>query len=355
MTSIAVLGAGIMGSALTIPLAENGHDIRVVGTHLDGEIVDSLKADGHHPGLDMKLPSSVRPFHLEEIDEAFDSAEVVLSAVNSFGVGWAGDRLARLLRPGVDVVAIAKGMHAEENGDLRVLTEVLAEPVPADVRSQTTWSGVVGPSIAGEVAVRHDTCVVFAGEDEAALERLAGLFRTERYHVWTSTDIIGAEVGAAMKNCYALGVGMAEGVLEARGKIDSAYRSHNYEAALFAQGALEMRQMIELLGGRPDVTGVLPSVGDCYVTSAGGRNVRVGRLLGAGFGFQEAWERLGHITLEGAAAIQVIGAALVKLTERGVVGPDNFPLMRHLYDVVGLEKPLDMPWSRFFGGEPIGA
>jgi len=355
MTSVVILGAGIMGSALSVPLTDNGHDVRIVGTHLDDEIVDSLKDRGVHPGLDMTLPGSIRFHHLAEIDEAFDGAEVVVSAVNSFGVGWAGEQLARQLEPGMLVVAIAKGLEASEEGDLRVLTEVLAHGVPEELRSRVAWAGIVGPSIAGEVAVRHDTCVVFAGHDEAALERLAGLFRTDRYHVWTSADIIGAEIGAAMKNCYALGVGLAEGVLEARGEADGAYRAHNYEAALFAQGALEMRQMTELLGGRPEITGVLPSVGDCYVTSAGGRNVKVGRLLGAGLRFEEAWETLGHITLEGAAAVKVIGGAVVKLTERGVVGADDFPLMRHLYEVVGLEQPLDMPWSRFFGGEPVRA
>jgi glycerol-3-phosphate dehydrogenase (NAD(P)+) len=80
--------------------------------------------------------------------------------------------------------------------------------------------------------------------------------------------------------------------------------------------------------------------------------VRVGRLLGAGLGFAEAAARLGNPTLEGASAIKVFGAALDKLIERGVVGADDFPLMRHLYEVIGLERPLDMPWSRFFGGEP---
>jgi glycerol-3-phosphate dehydrogenase (NAD(P)+) len=210
----------------------------------------------------------------------------------------------------------------------------------------------VGPSIAGEVAVRHDTCVVFAGPDPAALDRLADAFRTDRYHVWTSTDLVGCEVCAAVKNCYALGVGFAVGVLEHRGEADSPYRAHNYEAALFAQGADEMREFVDLLGGRPETANGLPAVGDMYVTSIGGRNVRVGRLLGAGVGFADAWARLGHITLEGAAAIKVIGAALVKLTERGVVDAGAFPLMRHLYEVIGLERPLDIPWSTFFGGEP---
>jgi glycerol-3-phosphate dehydrogenase (NAD(P)+) len=121
MTTIAMLGSGIMASALTVPLADNGHDIRLVGTHLDREIISSVQLSGVHPGLQLKLPAAVRAFQLEDVEEAFDGAEVVLSGVNSFGVRWAGQHLARLLRPGQLVIAIAKGMEAAENGDLRTL------------------------------------------------------------------------------------------------------------------------------------------------------------------------------------------------------------------------------------------
>lgn len=83
----------------------------------------------------------------------------------------------------------------------------------------------------------------------------------------------------------------------------------------------------------------------------GGRNLRVGRLLGAGMGFAEAWEQLDHITLEGAEAIKSIGGALPKLTERGLIGEEDMPLLRHLYDVITEKRPLDMPWKTFFGGQ----
>jgi glycerol-3-phosphate dehydrogenase (NAD(P)+) len=197
--------------------------------------------------------------------------------------------------------------------------------------------------------------VVFAGRDQAVLDRLAETFRTDHYHVWTSTDLVGVEVCAAMKNCYALSVGFAEGVLERLGESDSIDRMHNYEAALFGQGAVEMGQMLRLFGGRPETAYGLAGVGDMYVTSAGGRNVRVGRLIGAGMTFSEAHARLGHITLEGAAAIRVIGGALPKLTERGIVEPTDFPLLRALYEVIGKDQPLRIPWRSMFGGEPVAA
>jgi glycerol-3-phosphate dehydrogenase (NAD(P)+) len=165
MSTIAILGSGVMGSALAVPLADNGHDVRLVGTFLDTEIIDSVKATGIHPGLQRKLPESVRPFQLDEVEVAFEGAEIVLSGVNSFGVHWASQQLARLLKPGMTVIAIAKGMEAAENGDLRILPDVLAEEVPGELRSQIPWAAIGGPSIAGEVAARSDTCVVFAGRD----------------------------------------------------------------------------------------------------------------------------------------------------------------------------------------------
>jgi glycerol-3-phosphate dehydrogenase (NAD(P)+) len=354
MAIVGILGSGVMGSALAVPLADNGHDVRLVGTHLDRAIIDAIRSTGVHPGLGRELPASVRAYQLEEVEAAFEDAEIVMSGVNSVGVEWAGERLAGLLRPGQLVIAIAKGVRAQESGDLRILPDVLAEPVAPDLRERVGWAGIIGPSIAGEVAARRESCVVFCGRDQAVLDRLAAAFRTDWYHVWTSLDFVGCEICAAAKNCYALGIGVAEGQLERRGEADSPDRAHNPEAALFAQSAVEIRRWASLLGGDPDTASWLPGVGDLYVTSTGGRNVRVGNLIGAGLSFTEAAARLGNPTLEGAAAIKVFGDALGRLTERGVVGADDFPLMRHLYEVVGLERPLDIPWHLFFGGEPPG-
>jgi glycerol-3-phosphate dehydrogenase (NAD(P)+) len=351
MTKIAVLGAGMMATALATPLTDNGHEVHIVGTHLDRDEIDSMLQKGVHPRLTVRVPPSVRASQLEEAAEAFEGASVVMVGVNSFGPAWAGQQLAKLLKPGQDVFTVAKGMEADDDGSLRILPDVMAAQVPAELREAVTWSAVVGPSIAGEVAARRHTSVVFAGLDQAALDRLVPLFRTGYYHVWTSTDLVGAEIAAALKNCYALAVGLGHGLLEAAGESDAADRNHNFEAALIAQGFHEICRMLDVLGGRRETPYELPGIGDMYVTSVGGRNVRVGRLLGEGVGFTEASERLGNPTLEGAAAIRVIGGALPKLTERGVIDAADFPLLRHLYEVIALERPVDIPFSKFFGGE----
>jgi glycerol-3-phosphate dehydrogenase (NAD(P)+) len=229
---------------------------------------------------------------------------------------------------------------------------VLAGEVPWGLREQVSWSAIAGPSIAGEVAVRRDTCVVFAGRDTGVLEEMAGLFRTPYYHVWTSTDFVGVEVCAAAKNCYALGAGFMEGILDREGESEARYRNYDYGAALFGQATRELGRFMELLGGERETPYGLAGVGDMFVTTMGGRNVKVGRLVGSGLRFSEARGRMPGVTLEGAAAIEVIGGALPKLTERGIIRSEDFPLMRHLHSVVGLDEPLAMPWHTFFGGEP---
>ncbi|MBB1508416.1 2-dehydropantoate 2-reductase N-terminal domain-containing protein [Tessaracoccus sp. MC1756] len=356
MATIAVLGAGIMASALATPLADNGHTMRLVGTHLDREIIDSIKSTGVHPNLGLTLPEGTTAYQLEEAADAFDGIDLVLSGVNSFGVHWAGQQLATLLRPGMHVIALAKGMEADDEGNLTILPRVLAGEVPDELRSQVTFSAIAGPSIAGEVAVRRHTSVVFTGDRQEVLDMWRGLFATEAYHVWTNTDFVGVEVCAATKNCYAFGAGFMSGILDAMG--DTAgerYVNFNYGAALFGQASIEMIQFMDLLGGSPTTPLGLPGIGDCFVTSMGGRNVKCGRLVGSGLTFSQARDQMPGVTLEGAAAIAVIGEAMVKLTDRGIVAPEKFPLLRHLYEVVGLDRQVNVPWDSFFGSNGSGS
>lgn len=355
MATIAVLGAGIMASALATPLADNGHQMRLVGTHLDREIIEAIQRTGVHPNLGLPLPEGTTAYQLEDAAQAFEGTDLVMSGVNSFGVRWAGQQLAALLRPGMHVIALAKGMEADDDGNLTILPKVLASEIPEPLRSQVTISAIAGPSIAGEAAVRRHTSVVFTGEDQAPLDMWRELFATEHYHVWTNTDLVGVEVCAATKNCYAFGAGFMTGVLDAMG--DAAgdrYVNFNYGAALFGQASIEMVQFMDLLGGQPTTPLGLPGIGDCFVTSMGGRNVKCGRLVGAGATFSQARAQMPGVTLEGAAAIDVVGRAVVRLTERGIVPAEQFPLMRHLYEVVGLDQSVNMPWKSFFGNNGSG-
>lgn len=351
MAKIAVLGAGVMASALTRPARDNGNDVRLIGTHLDDEIITSIKQTGVHPVLGVELDKGVRPYYFTEAAEPIADADVVMVGVNSFGIDWAGEQLAKFLHPGQKVLVITKGLQADANGDLHILPHVLQKAMGPKAAT-VTWSAIVGPCIAGELAIRRPSCVVFNGEDPESLEYLAGLYRTDYYHVWTSTEFVAHEVGAATKNVFAFAQGFAHGILSAKDELEAKYVMFNFSAALFAEGSREIHQFIDLLGGDPKVADGLGGVGDMFVTSMGGRNVKAGRLVGSGIPFSDVRNvHMKGITLEGVAAIRVIGAALGKLTSRGVIGTQDFPLARFLYDLVEHDGTLNIPWDSFFGGQ----
>src|SRR5260370_35569977 len=95
MTTVSVLGSGIMATALSFPLADNGHDVRLVGTHLDRDIIDSIKKTGVHPGLDRKVPETVRAYQLDEAGEAFEGPGSSLGGSNTSGWAWGAGSWAR--------------------------------------------------------------------------------------------------------------------------------------------------------------------------------------------------------------------------------------------------------------------
>src|SRR5512137_678708 len=167
MAHVTILGAGLMGTAVAWPLADNGHEVRLVGTHLDAEIIRSCLDSGYHPRLRRQLPGRVTPFYVEGLPKALDGADLIVSGVNSLGVHWIGRTLGPLLWPGATVIAVTKGLEARPDGNPAILPDVLASELPASVRDRVSLNAIGGPCIAGELAGRRQTCVVFTGRDEA--------------------------------------------------------------------------------------------------------------------------------------------------------------------------------------------
>lgn len=350
MANVAIVGAGLMGTATAWPLADNGHTVRLVGTHLDAEIITSCKERHFHPRLRRELPPGVELYYIEEIDEALDGVEIIVSGVNSLGVHWIGEMLGPRLRPGQMIIAITKGLEAAPDGSLVILPDVLAKELPASVRSRVKYAAVGGPCIAGELAGRRQTCVVFGSRDLDTGEALAAVFRTSYYHVWTTTDLVGLEVGAALKNAYTLGVGLAKGMLEKAGGSDVADACmHNIAAAIFSQGCTEIERLLRVAGASAFFAYGLPGAGDLYVTSAGGRTVRFGSLLGAGHSYAQARQIMAGETLESVEVIRAMDRALPKMFELGSLKPHELPLMRALIDIVVHDRAVDLPFDAFFG------
>ena len=348
MANIAIVGAGLMGTATAYPLAENGHTVRLVGTHLDADIIQSCREQRYHPRLRREIPAAVQPYYVEEIAQALAGVEIIVSGVNSLGVRWIAEAIGRHLQPEQLIIAVTKGLEAAENGDLVILPDVLAGRLPARVRDSVKLAAIGGPCIAGELAGRRHSCVVFGSRDGDAVERLAATFRTPYYHVRTTTDLVGLEVCAALKNAYTLAVGLVAGFLDQAGGPDASGASmHNLAAALFAQGCTEIDRLLQLTRGTRAFAYGLPGAGDFYVTCQGGRTVRLGRLLGQGYTFAEAREILAGETLEAAMIVQSMGEALPKLTARGLIPPEELPLLRALVEIVVHGRPADLAVDRF--------
>jgi glycerol-3-phosphate dehydrogenase (NAD(P)+) len=345
MASITVLGAGMMGSALCVPLIDRGHDVRLVGTHLDDDIIASLRKDGTHPTLRYPLPKEIRPFTVDQLPEAMDGCELLALGVSSAGLRWAGEKIADFVSPGVPVFMITKGL--EWAGDeLVVLPEVLRSYFPESVRDVVWPAAIAGPCIAGELARKVPSCVVLAGRDQAALNRIRSAISVDGYyHVWTSRDVVGVEACAALKNAYAMGVAFGTGMHAKSGGEPGSIAMHNYESAVFAQAAYEMALIVEEMGGeRASVLG-LAGVGDLDVTNNGGRTGRFGRWLGMGLSRDEAIEKMAGATLECLEIIEVMRNASRAWREEGI----ELPLMDHMAEVVIDGKPVDVPFSDFFG------
>ncbi len=347
VAKIAVVGAGMMGSALCVPLADRGHDVRLIGTPLDEAIVRSLASSRRHPTLGLELPESVRCAPESQLHALAEDADALVVGVSSAGVAWAAAALGPLLqqrnRP---VLMVSKGLQYEA-GELRVLTDAFRLALPEALRAECHPVSICGPCIAGELARRAPTMVVFTGQDLACARRLADWLETSYYHVVLHPDVIGVQVCAALKNAYAMGIAFGAGLHQrARGERGSV-ALHNYEAAVFAQSLVEMQELVVTLGGASNTVVGLPGSGDLTVTCNGGRTGRFGALLGLGHAAREAIRLMQGATLE---CLEVLAELERYGNGTSSRRPERrrLPLLRHLMDVGLHGAAVNVPFQDFF-------
>lgn len=347
MTIVSILGAGVMGSAMAWPLAENGHDVRLVGTHLDGAIIDALRTTRIHPKHQRPLPETVKVYPLEGLAEAMQGAELLICGVSSPGVDWFVETSLPYLKPEMPVLMITKGLCSDEQGNLKIFPQRMNELLPEGLRDRISINAVAGPVIAQELSAHRQTCVNYCGEDLKVLHWLKGLLQTGYYHIYPTTDLIGAEFGVAMKNAYAIAINFPAGEFQLKGQ-DGPACMYNPQAALFAQSMFEIARLARFYGGQVDGLLALTGPGDLFVTVFGGRNSGLGKLLGQGHGFDEAVDKMNHVTLEGVNIMLTVVEALQKLEDRQILSTTDFPLLMHLYEVVHDGKAVNIPWETFF-------
>ncbi len=341
MSVITITGAGMMGSAMSVPASDNGHEVRIVGTPLDRDIIDRAKKDGYHLTLQQKLPCGIRYYQPEELTEALDDCDLLIGGVSSFGVEWFGNEVLPKIPKSLPVLSITKGLHARPDGSMCAFPDYLSsKPGCAGL----SLNAVGGPCISFELAQRHHTLVAFCGHDPATLTHIRQLLATDYYHIDLSEDVLGIETAVAMKNAYALGVSLAIGLAEAKSSAGCP-EEYNPQAALFAQSTREIYRLLSLLGC--DTYETLYGAGDLYVTVFGGRTRRLGILLGSGLTFLQASEKLKGTTLESVAITKTVACALMKLERDGRADTKQFPLLMHIYRLICGETTAMPPWEAF--------
>ncbi|MGD6815743.1 NAD(P)H-dependent glycerol-3-phosphate dehydrogenase [Metabacillus sp. 113a] len=280
MEKIAVLGAGSWGTALALVLADNGHDVRLWSHRgeLAEEINTTRKNSKYLPGI--SLPEGINGY--SNLLEALNDADIIVAAVPAKAIREVLAEAKKVISRPVTVVHVCKGIEPDS---LKRISEIISEELPPEVlKSLVVLSG---PSHAEEVSLRHPTTVTSSSDDLKAAEYVQELFMNQHFRVYTNPDVIGVEIGGALKNVIALAAGITDGL----GYGDNA------KAALITRGLAEIARLGSVMGGNPLTFSGLTGIGDLIVTctSVHSRNWRAGNMLGKGHALEEVLDSMGMV------------------------------------------------------------
>ncbi len=314
---VAVLGSGSWGCALAQVLADNGQDVIVWGVD-ENQVKDINENHKNSVYYDADLnPNLKASSQLSCIDDA----DVLLLAVPSMALESVIQQSSERVTKPVIVINVAKGFHPVTHERLSV---VIQKAMPADKLKAVV--SLIGPSHAEEVVVRKLTAVSAVSENEESAQIIQNLFSNHYFRVYRNTDVIGAEIGVALKNVMAI----ASGILEGVGQGDNA------RAALMTRGLAEMERFGVALGGKKETYLGLDGVGDLIVTCTSklSRNFMAGYQIGEDGG-SEHFFATNKKTVEGVFACKVVFEEAKKL---GI----EMPITNAVYDVLYQNrKPLD--------------
>lgn len=344
MAVITIVGSGMMGSALAFPARENGHEVRLVGTHLDREIIDACKKTDRHPKFVKDFPKGLKYYQIEQLEEALDGADLVIGGVSSFGVEWFGDYVLPKIKDGTNVLTVTKGLMDMPDGSLLPYPYLWQEKIDK-IGKKLNLTAVGGPCTSYELVAHDQTEVAFCGRDIEVLKQVKSLMQTDYYHISVSTDIMGVESAVALKNGYALGIALTIGLNQKAFGLDSELH-FNSQAAVFGQAAKEMYALLKLQGA-DNMNNFWVGVGDLYVTVYGGRTRLVGILLGRGLNIDEAKAELNGVTLESLVVAVRVARAMRIRAEKSEVDLMDFPLLMHVDEILSEKAEVNIPWEKF--------
>lgn len=344
MATVTIIGAGMMGSALAFPARENGNEVRIVGTHLDKEIIDACKKTNRHPKFEKDFPEGISFYYIEELDKALPGTDFVIGGVSSFGVNWFADFILPVLPEGMKVLTVTKGLMDTPDGKLLTYPAIWQKKLDS-IGKKLSLNAIGGPCTSYELVAHDQTEVAFCGEDIDVLNYLKSIMATDYYHISLSTDVTGIESAVALKNGYALGIALTIGLNQKEFGTDSPLH-FNSQAAIFGQAVKEMYKLLDFQGALT-LENLCVGAGDLYVTVYGGRTRLVGILLGRGLNIDEAKEELNGVTLESLVVAERVAKAIKINVEKNVLSKEDFPLLLHIDEIISDKKEVNIPWEDF--------
>jgi glycerol-3-phosphate dehydrogenase (NAD(P)+) len=309
---ITVLGAGSWGTALAMVLADNGHVVRLWGHRQEQieEVNQKHTNEKYLPGI--VLPEAIVGY--VDLCEALENIKTVVLAVPTKAIREVLRKVRSCLKEPITIVTVSKGIEPDTH---KRISEIIEEEMAgAPLKDVVVLSG---PSHAEEVSKRQPTTVTVSSKNMEAAERIQDLFMNHHYfRVYTNPDLIGVEIGGALKNIIALAAGITDGL----GYGDNA------KAALITRGLAEIARLGRALGANPLTFAGLTGIGDLIVTctSVHSRNWRAGNLLGKGKSLDEVLENMGMV-VEGVRTTK----AAYQLAEKMNV---EMPITTALYNVL---------------------
>ena len=310
---IAVIGAGGWGLALGLLLHENKNEV-IFWCYSEQEKNEILQHREHKRCLPaIKIPIEIQ--FTCDMKEAIEGADVAIMAVPSKAIRKTAQMMGAVIKQHTIVVNVSKGI---EDGSLMCLAEVIEEEMtnPVVVLS--------GPSHAEEVARRIPTTVTVSSKQMDQAREIQELFMNPYFRVYTNDDLIGVELGGALKNVIALAAGIVEGM---------GY-GDNTKAALITRGIAEITRLGIAMGGKPATFSGLTGIGDLVVTCTSGhsRNRRAGELVGQGLTINEAMERV-NMVVEGVPTTKAAYALMKKYKV-------EMPILEAIYAVLFENQPV---------------
>lgn len=330
-TRIGVIGGGSWGTAFAAMLSERYADVSlwVREPEVCAEIRDGRENNSFLPGV--PLPSGVRP--TTDLAEALSGRTIVAFAVPTQYLRAVAREAAEHLSPGAGVVSLAKGV---ENGTLMRMTEVLAEELPA---FSDRVAALSGPTFAREVAEGKPTGATLAAADERVAAALQAALSGRRFRVYAETDVVGTEIGGALKNVLAIAAGMSDGL---------GY-GHNARSFLIARGLAEIARLGVCLGARPQTFAGLSGLGDLVLTCTGdlSRNRTVGMRVGRGEGVESVLSGMKMV----AEGVHTARAAADLSLRTGVPMPISEQVYRILHEGKDVRTAVDELFARALRAE----